>query len=91
MSYTKSDIINNIALVSSLSKDSSKKLFDQFIKQVISGSNNGRLKISSFGTFYRKETLARLGRNPKTGEVYKIPKMSKLSLIPSNKIKQKIN
>ena len=88
MSYTKSDIINNIALETSLSKEYSKKLFDQFIKQVISGSNDGRLKISSFGTFYRKKTIARLGRNPKTGEGYKIPEMSKLSLIPSNKIKQ---
>ena len=91
MSYTKSDIINNIALVTSLSKDCSKKLFNQFIKQVISGSNDGMLKISSFGTFYRKKTVARLGRNPKTGEEYRIPEMRKLSLIPSNKIKQKIN
>ena len=91
MSYTKSDIINNIALVTSLSKDCSKKLFDQFIKQVISGSNDGRIKISSFGTFYRKKTIARFGRNPKTGEEYKIPEISKLSLITSNKIKKKIN
>jgi nucleoid DNA-binding protein len=91
MSYTKSDIINNIALETSLSKKYSKKLFDQFIKQVISGSNGSRLKISSFGTFYTKKTIARLGRNPKTGQEYKIPVMSKLRFIPSNKIKQKIN
>lgn len=91
MSYTKSDIINNIALVTSLPKDCSKKLFNHFIKQVISGSNDSRLKISSFGTFYRKKTIVRLGRNPKTGEEYTIPEMIKLSFIPSNKIKQKIN
>lgn len=91
MSYTKSDIINNIALVTSLSKDCSKKLLNQFIQQVISGSNDGILKISSFGTFYRKKTIARLGRNPKTGIEYKILPSRKLCLIPSKKIKEKIN
>ena len=91
MSYTKSDIINNIALVTSLPKDCSKKLFNHFIKQVISGSNDGILKISSFGTFYRKKTIARLGRNPKTGIEYKILPSRKLCLIPSKKIKEKIN
>ncbi len=91
MSFTKSDIIKNIALETSLTKKSSKKLFNNFIKLVISGSKDGHLKISRFGTFYRKRTPARVGRNPKTGEEYKISERRKLNLIPSKKIKEKIN
>ena len=91
MSFTKSDIAKNIALKTSISTQSAKQLLDNFIQVVVSASSRSQVKISGFGTFIRKKTPARTGRNPKTGEEFEISKRSKLNLILSNKIKAKIN
>ena len=91
MSFTKSDIARNIANKTSASNQTAKQLLDRFIQVVVSGSKKQQVKISGFGTFLRKETPSRIGRNPKTGEEFKILKRTKLNLILSNKIKEKIN
>ena len=91
MSYTKSDIAKNIADRSSLPNQKAKQLLDRFIQVVVSGSKKQQVKISGFGTFIKKETPSRIGRNPKTGEEFEISKRTKLNLILSNKIKEKIN
>ena len=91
MSFTKSDIAKNITLKTSISNHSAKQLLDRFIQVVVFSSNKTQVKISGFGTFVRKKTPSRIGRNPKTGEEFKILERSKLNLILSNKIKEKIN
>jgi integration host factor subunit alpha len=91
MSFTKSDIAKNIALKSSISNQSAKQLLDKFIQVVVSTSKKSPVKISGFGTFVRKKSPSRIGRNPKTGEEFEISARSKLNLILSNKIKEKIN
>jgi integration host factor subunit alpha len=91
MSFTKSDIAKNIALKTSTSTLTAKQLLDNFIQVVVSASNKRQVKISGFGTFVRKKTPSRTGRNPKTGEEFEITERSKLNLILSNKIKDKIN
>ena len=91
MSFTKSDIAKNIAIKTSISNQSAKQLLDKFIQVVTSESKKNPVKISSFGTFVRKKTPPRIGRNPKTGEEFEISERSKLNLILSNKIKDKIN
>ena len=91
MSYTKSDIAKNIANKTSISNQKAKQLLDRFIQVVVSGSKKQQVKISGFGTFIRKETPSRIGRNPKTGEEFEVSKRTKLNLILSNKIKEKIN
>ena len=91
MSSTKSDIAKNIAKKTSISNQSAKQLLDKFIQVVVSTSKKSPVKISGFGTFVRKKTPARTGRNPKTGEEFEISERSKLNLILSNKIKDKIN
>jgi integration host factor subunit alpha len=91
ISYTKSDIAKNIANKTSISNQKAKQLLDRFIQVVVSGSKKQQVKISGFGTFIKKETPSRIGRNPKTGEEFEISKRTKLNLILSNKIKEKIN
>ena len=91
MSYIKSDISKNIAKKISISNQSAKQLLDKFIQVVVSASSKNQVKISGFGTFSRKNTPSRIGRNPKTGEEFEILERTKLNLILSNKIKEKIN
>ena len=91
MSITKNDISKNIANKTSISNQSAKQLLDRFIQVVVSSSKKQQVKISGFGTFLRKDTPLRIGRNPKTGEEFEISKRTKLKFILSNKIKEKIN
>ena len=91
MSYTKSDIYKNIANKTLISNKSAKHLLDRFIQLVVSSSYKRQVKISGFGTFERKKTPSRIGRNPKTGEKFNIAERTKLNLVLSNKIKDKIN
>ena len=91
MSFTKSDITKNIALKTSISNQSAKQLLDKFIQVVVSTSTKKQVKISGFGTFVRKKTPSRIGRNPKTGEDFEITERLKLNLTLSNKIKERIN
>jgi len=73
ISYKKSDIAKNIANKTSISNQKAKQLLDRFIRVVVSGSKKQQVKISGFGTFIRKKTPARIGRNPKTGNPVSIP------------------
>ena len=91
MSYNKSNIVRNIAIKTSISNKSAKQLLDYFIQVVVHSSLKSQVKISGLGTFNRKITPSRIGRNPKTGEESIIPEKIKLNLVVSNKIKKKIN
>ena len=91
MSYNKSNIVRNIAIKTSISNKSAKQLLDYFIQVVVHSSLKSQVKISGLGTFNRKISPSRIGRNPKTGEEFIIPEKIKLNLVVSNKIKKKIN
>jgi integration host factor subunit alpha len=91
MTINKSDITNNIAFELSISHKLAKNLLNNFINKIISHSDERSVKISNFGTFVRKFSPERIGRNPKTGQEYDISKRSQLRLIISGKTKEKIN
>jgi len=50
--------------------------------------NKQPVAISGFGTFKVKETKARMGRNPKTGEPIQIPAKKKVSFKASKELKE---
>ena len=91
MSYTKSDIAKNIADRTSLPTQKAKQLLDKFIQVVVSGSKENLVKISGFGTFIRKETPPRIGRNPKTKESKVISSREVVLFKPSKEFKEFIN
>jgi len=91
MSISKRDIANNISQKTLVTKQKSKQLLDNFIQVVVSSSFRTQVKISGFGTFSRKITPSRIGRNPKTGDEHQISERNKLHLTLSNSIKEKIN
>ena len=91
MSLTKSDVAINIALKAPTSAKSANQIINKFIDLIISESCKKDVKVSNFGTFKRKNTPSRVGRNPKTGEEYIISEKNKLFFIVSNTIKKRIN
>ena len=90
MGFGKRDIVKNIsskALFSSKTSSLVLEAFLSFIKQ----NKNHKIKISKFGTYYLHKSPARIGRNPKTKEEYKIPATEKLAFKASNKVKSLLN
>ena len=91
MSLGRDDIVNNISFETFLTKEKSKVFFEAFLQSVKLNVQNKKVKISSFGTFYKGTSPERIGRNPKTLEEFIIQKKDKIFFAPSNKIKSKLN
>ena len=86
------DLINNIYLNIGFSKFISQNIvndvFSLFINNIIS---RNVLKISNFGTFYKKNKKQRIGRNPKTKEEKIITSRNVITFKPASMLKKKIN
>jgi len=92
MSKTKSDIVDDIALQTGISKKLSQDLLEYFIFFLKSNlKKNNIIKISNFGTFEVKTSPSRIGRNPKTKEEFKISERNRVTLNTSKKIKDILN
>tara|TARA_B100001093_G_scaffold379685_1_gene365048 strand:- start:4890 stop:5165 length:276 start_codon:yes stop_codon:yes gene_type:complete len=91
LSITKKDIARNIKLSTSSNNKSCNDLVSSFFDILKSQSLNHDIKISNFGTFKKKITPERIGRNPKTGEEHVITERVKLNLVVSNKVKETLN
>ena len=91
MSLGKKDITINISTRAQIPKEISFKFLIKFLNLIANNSKTKKVKISNFGSFHKKETSERLGRNPKTGEEYLISKRSKIDFKSSYKIKKLLN
>jgi nucleoid DNA-binding protein len=90
MGFGKKDVVKNIsskALFSSKTSSLVLEVFLSFIKQ----NKRHQIKISKFGTFYLHKSPARIGRNPKTKEEFKILASEKLAFKASKKVKSILN
>ncbi len=85
--------MNKAQLIEAVAKNTNTKKEAQAIVETILETIKGSLKkkepvtISGFGTFRIKETKARMGRNPKTGETIKIPAKKKITFRASKDLK----
>tara|TARA_B100001057_G_scaffold494824_1_gene592237 strand:+ start:7696 stop:7971 length:276 start_codon:yes stop_codon:yes gene_type:complete len=74
-----------------ISTTDSKIILDAFIETIKSELSKKTVKINGFGSFVKKRSPKRVGRNPKTKESYIIEPRSKISLIISNKVRESLN
>ena len=88
--------MNKAQLVATVSEKTETKKQAQDIVELILDTIKRTLKkrepvaISGFGTFKVKETKARMGRNPKTGEAIQIPAKKKIAFRVSKELKTAI-
>ena len=69
----KSDLIDDIAKITEMSKADSGKAVDAFLKAVTGAlMEEDTVSLIGFGTFSVKHRAARMGRNPRTGEAIQI-------------------
>ena len=85
---TRADLAQAVFLDLGLSYSESEKLVDSVFEEVIQAFERGEgVKLTSFGTFSLKNKSARMGRNPKTGDLYEISTRQSISFIASQTLK----
>ena len=90
MGFGKKDIVKNISSKALISSKSSSLVLEAFLN-FIKRNKTHNIKISKFGTYYLHKSPARIGRNPKTKEEFKILASEKLAFKTSNKVKSILN
>ncbi|MDC0420404.1 HU family DNA-binding protein [Gammaproteobacteria bacterium] len=91
MSIGKKDISRNISSKIKTSSSLSLDILNIFIDLIKNNSKDKVVKFAKFGSFYRKTTPSRNGRNPKTKEEFLITERSKLNFKSSNIVKANLN
>ena len=92
VNLTKKDLVNLVYMQIGFSKQISENLIEEFLSLIIENlKEEGKLKISKFGTFSIREKKSRIGRNPKTKEETNIPKRNVVLFKPSKDFKKLIN
>jgi integration host factor subunit alpha len=91
MSLGKKDISKNISTKTHVSFKVSEKILNSFLELLKKKSLSKTLKISKFGTFDRKLSPARIGRNPKSKEEFVIKERLKLNFKSSKNVKNILN
>jgi DNA-binding protein HU-beta len=88
----KSDVIQDVAGVSGVSKADVEKVIDAFFDTVRSAASSGdRVAWPSFGSFSVTQRQARTGRNPRTGEPVPIAASKALKFSASSALKSALN
>ncbi len=88
----KLELIDAIAAKSGLTKADSARALDAFMAAVSETLKKGdKITLTGFGTFAVSKRAARDGRNPRTGEIVKIPARNSVSFKAGSKLKDSVN
>jgi len=66
-------------------------MFLDILEDSILSKEHEKIQLSGFGTFYVRERKPRVGRNPKTGDLYQIPYRYSLVFKPSQNFVLQVN
>lgn len=91
MMATKTDLINNVASETGLTKLDSGHAVDAVLKFVQDTLAKGeKLTLVGFGSFEVRERAARKGRNPQTGAEIQIPATKAPAFKPGKSLKEAV-
>ncbi|MBB4088082.1 DNA-binding protein HU-beta [Sphingomonas carotinifaciens] len=91
-------IMNNAELAETLvtnhglTKADARKAVDDLMAAIVAAAAKGdEVSLSGFGKFKIKDSPAREGRNPATGETIQIAAARKLTFVPAKAVKDALN
>lgn len=88
---TKADLIAKVASKAGMTKASAENALNSFIASVEEVlASQGKLTLTGFGTFEVQQRKARTGRNPRTGQVIKIPASKVVKFRPGKLLKEAV-
>jgi DNA-binding protein HU-beta len=86
------DLADVIAPAHDLSRVDARRLVEAVIDAIVGAAAWGEdVSLSGFGKFKVKESAAREGRNPATGETIQIAASKKLAFTPAKAVKDRLN
>jgi len=86
------DIADKIADATTMTKTDARKLVDGVFAVIADAAAAGQeISIGGFGKFKVKDSAAREGRNPATGETIQIAASKKLGFAPAKAVKDLLN
>ena len=89
---SKTDLVNVVAAKTEIKKKDVELVVNAALDAIVEALKAGdKVQLMGFGTFEVKETAAREGRNPKTGETIMIEATKKPSFSPSKVLKDQVN
>lgn len=89
---SKTDLVSFIAEAAGLTKADASRALEAMIEGVETGlKKDGKVTITGFATFTKKFKEEKEGRNPRTGEVVKIPARQAVTIKPGTKLKEALN
>jgi DNA-binding protein HU-beta len=89
---TRRDLINKVAKEFGLKNKEAESIVKYIFHEIVESVKKGeRVSIQGFGAFELRELKDRKIRNPRTGEVIRIPSRKKMVFIPSQKVKTELN
>jgi DNA-binding protein HU-beta len=87
----KTDLINNIASKSGLTKKDVETVLNSFLSEVSDALAAGeKVQLIGFGTFETRTRSGRVGRNPQTGKTINIPASKVPAFKAGNKLKEAV-
>lgn len=87
-----SDLAEKLASGIGVAKADARKAVDTLFAAIAAAAANGEeISLNGFGKFKVKDSPAREGRNPATGETIQIAASKKLTFAPAKAIKDKLN
>jgi DNA-binding protein HU-beta len=83
-----SELIDHVATAAGADAHTAKKTIDAVFAGIVEAAKNGEeVSLPSFGKFKVKDSAARQGRNPATGETIEIAASRKLGFNPAKQVK----
>lgn len=87
----KTDLVNNIAEKSGLTKKDVESVLNSFLGEVTDALASGdKVQLIGFGTFETRSRSSRTGRNPQTGKTIEIPASKVPAFKAGNKLKDAV-
>lgn len=84
------DLVDKVATSTGMTKADARKAVEAVLETVSASVSSGEeVSLSGFGKFVRKDTAAREGRNPATGESMTIAAGRKVAFSPAKALKDR--
>ena len=92
LSYTQSEFVENVRAFCGLNKRSeAKQLVEDIANFVMDSLKRGyKIPLMGLGKLYVRESKARTGRNPATGEIIQIPKRKRVRFTAAKALKERV-
>ncbi len=88
---TQSQVAAHLADKVEISKKQARETLDELTSLVVRElKKEGSLRLAGLGIFRKRQSKARMGRNPATGEAIKIPARTRLRFTPAKALKDAV-